>query len=461
MNIKLFNTITKQKETFAPITEGEVKMYNCGPTVYDHQHIGNLYSATFADLLRRMFEYLGYSVVQVMNITDVGHLVGDDDEGNEDKMEKGAKKAGLTVWDVAKRYTDLYLDDVRKLNIQDPTARPKATDFIQHMIEIIVQLEQNGYTYETEEALYFDVSKFPTYGQLGGQSLEEKKEGVRDDVVVDPNKKNPADFALWFKRVGRFTNHTMHWDSPWGDGFPGWHIECSAMSKYYLGTHFDIHTGGVEHITVHHPNEIAQSEGASGEKFVNYWLHHQLILVEGKKMSKSIGNVFTLSDLESKGYDPLALRLLYLQSKYREQLNFTFEALDAAQTSLTNIRKQIRDIVTKLHESGITKDQLKAKKKENQYQEDFERAIADDLNIAVALSVFFKLLKDVSIDLLEKIEQLYSFDEVLGLKLDTIEPFIESEKLKTLKLQWEEARQQKNWDLADMLRSQVQAMEQA
>jgi cysteinyl-tRNA synthetase len=463
--IKLYNTLTKQKEEFKPIIEGEVKMYNCGPTVYSHQHIGNLYSAVFADVLRRMFEYLGYTVTQVMNITDVGHLVSTDDAGandseGEDKMEKGAKKAGITVWEVAKKFTDLYLSDLQKINILEPYARPRATEFINQMIEMIQELEKNGYTYTTVEAVYFDTSKFPEYGQLGGQKQEDKKEGVREDVFVDTNKRNPADFALWFNRVGRFADHTMHWPSPWGEGFPGWHIECSAMSKFYLGKHFDVHTGGVEHITVHHANEIAQSEGANHEKFVNYWLHHQLILVEGTKMSKSIGNVFTLSDLELKGYDPLALRLLYLQSKYREQLNFTLEALEASQIALNNIRKQIRDLVTKLHNEGIDIGTLKATKQENTYQNEFEQALADDLNTSVALSAFFKLLKDQSIDAKNKLEQLYSFDQVLGLKLREIKPFVESDELKSLKAEWQTAREQKDWTKADELRAIIQKLEE-
>jgi cysteinyl-tRNA synthetase len=456
--IKIFNTLTKQKDEFKPIVEGEVKIYNCGPTVYSHQHIGNLYSSCFADFLRRMFEYQGYKVTQVMNITDVGHLVSEDDAGKdesgEDKMEKGAKKEGLTVWDVAKKYTDLFLADTKKMNIKEPEYRPKATEYIKQMIEMVQQLEEKGFTYETEEAVYFDVSKFPEYGNLSGQKLEDKITGAREDVFVDGKKRNNADFALWFKRVGRFANHTMHWESPWGDGFPGWHIECSAMSKSLLGEHFDIHTGGVEHIPVHHSNEIAQSECANGTVFVNYWMHHQLILVEGRKMSKSIGNIFTLDDLINKGFEPLALRLLYLQTKYREQMNFTLEALQAAQNSINSIRKTIRELV-----SNSDKSVTKAQKKDNQYQKDFEEALSDDLNTPIALSIFFKLLKDNSIDPIEKLEQLFSFDEVLGLKLNEIKPIESKPELEELKKLWNKAREEKNWEVADKLRDRINSLQ--
>lgn len=458
MTIHLYNTLTRKKEEFTPIKPGEVKMYHCGPTVYDYQHIGNLYSASFADILRRVFEYFDYKVIQVMNITNVGHLSGDnegDADTGEDRMEKGARKYGKTVWEVADMYTKQYLEDVKKLNIKEPNARPKATEFVNQMIEMIKELEQKGYTYETSEAVYFDISKFPEYGKLSGQKLEDKRKGVREEVHIDSEKRNPADFALWFKLKGRFEHHIMHWSSPWGEGFPGWHIECSAMSREYLGEHFDIHTGGVEHIPIHHTNEIAQSESANQQKYTNYWLHHQLILVDGQKMSKSIGNVYTLKDLEEKGFDPLALRLLYLQSKYREQLNFTFESLESAQSSLTNIKRQVREITVQLEEKGINLETIKPKKQENTYQAEFEEAIADDLNTAIALSVFFKLLKDQSIHLREKYEQLLSFDEVLGLKLAEIKPIEETEELKELKRKWQEAREKKDWETADRLREEI------
>jgi cysteinyl-tRNA synthetase len=402
--LKIYNTKTRQKEEFKPIEEGKVSMYNCGPTVYSHQHIGNMYSSIFADTFKRILEYLEYDVKQIMNITDVGHLVSDDDNG-EDKMEKGAQKAGKTVWEVAEFYTNQFLTDVKKLNVEEPFARPKATEFIQQMIELNQLLVEKGFAYETDEALYFDVTKFPKYTELSGQKLEEKNTGVRDEIYVDPKKKNTADFALWFKTVGRFASHTMHWPSPWGEGFPGWHIECSAMSKYYLGPTIDIHTGGIEHIPIHHTNEIAQSEAANGVDFVHYWVHHQLLLVDGQKMSKSLGNVYSIGDLEEKGFDPLAFRFLFLQSKYREQLNFTFESLEASQKALNNLR----NFVGAIHTLPSRID--------NEYQKEFEAAISDDLNTAVALSVMFRLLKDTTIDPKEKIEQILDFDKVFGLKL--------------------------------------------
>lgn len=460
--ILLFNTLTKKKEEFVPIEPGKVKMYNCGPTVYDYQHIGNMYSSVFADVLRRTFEYLGYEVKQVMNITDVGHLSGDnegDADKGEDRLEKGAKKFGKTAWEVAAFFTDQFLRDVKKLNVKGPFARPKATECIEQMIEMNKTLLEKGFAYETDEALYFDVTKFPKYTQLSGQNLEEKQQGVRDEVHVDSKKRNPADFALWFKRVGRFADHTMHWNSPWGDGFPGWHIECSAMSKHFLGDTIDVHTGGIEHIPIHHTNEIAQSECANSKPFVNYWLHHQLILSEGKKMSKSIGNVYLLSELEEKGFDPLALRLLYLQTKYREQPNFTIESLEAAQNALKSIRKQVQDLLKQLDQRSITEIKANTHKIENSYQQDFESALADDINAAVALSTFFKLLKDNNLDPRAKLEQIFSFDKVLGLKLDDIKPIQETIELQELKARWQEAREKKDWATADALRAKVFELE--
>lgn len=460
--IYLYNTLSRQKQEFISIEPGKVKMYNCGPTVYDNQHIGNMYSSIFADILRRMFEYLGYDVKQVMNITDVGHLSGDnegDADTGEDRLEKGAKKFGKTVWEVAEHFTNQFLTEVQKLNVEEPFARPKATNFIEQMIELNKVLLKKGYAYETDEALYFDVTKFPDYTNLSRQKLEEKKEGVREEIYVDPKKKNPGDFVLWFKRVGRFADHSMHWNSSWGDGFPGWHVECSAMSKYFLGDTIDVHTGGIEHISIHHTNEIAQSEAANGKKFVNYWLHHQLILVDGKKMSKSLGNVFLISELEEKGYEALAFRLLILQSKYREQLNFTLESLEAAQNSLKGIRKQIRDFMSEIDKVELEEIKRKPQKIENSYQNEFEEAIADDLNTAIALSVFFKLLKDNNVEPKAKLEQLLSFDKVFGLKLNEIKPFVETPELKELKAKWQEARERKDWETADTLRAEIYKLE--
>jgi cysteinyl-tRNA synthetase len=314
-NIKLYNTLTKKKENFTPIIEGEVKMYHCGPTVYDFVHIGNLFAFTFDDLLRRMFEYQGYKVTQVMNVTDVGHLTSDDDAG-EDKMAKGARRTGKTVWEVAQFYTDAFLEDSAKMNLLPPHIRPYATKHVQEMIDLITVLVDKGMAYVTPTAVYFDVSKFPEYTKLSGQKLDENIQKAREEIVEDVTKKNWYDFRLW--QLDQ-PDHAMQWESPWGKGFPGWHIECSAMSMKYLGETFDIHTGGVDHIPVHHTNEIAQSEGATGKQFSKYWMHNQFILVDNEKMSKSKGNFYNLRDLEMKGFEPLALRLLFLQSTDRTQ----------------------------------------------------------------------------------------------------------------------------------------------
>ncbi len=453
MNIHLYNTKTRSKELFVPITQGEVKMYNCGPTVYDYVHIGNMLAFTFDDLLRRMFEYNGYNVTQVMNITDVGHLISDDDDG-EDKMDKGAKRTGKTVWEVAQFYTDAFLEDAHKMNLLSPTVLPYATNHIQEMIDLITVLINKGFAYITPTAVYFDVSKFPDYTKLSGQKLDANIQKSRDEIVEDPTKKNWFDFRLW--QLDQ-PEHTMQWESPWGKGFPGWHIECSAMSMKYLGEKMDIHTGGVDHIPVHHTNEIAQSESATGNEYSVYWMHNQFVLVDSEKMSKSKGNFYNLRDLEKKGFEALSLRLLFLQSKYREQLNFTLEALEASQSSLQNIRRQARDIITSLFNIGIVK--VDAQKKDNIYQIEFEEAIADDLNTSVALAAFFKLLKDQNIDFKNKLEQIYSFDQVLGLRLNEIKPFVESDELKELKRKWQEAREKKDWPVADQLREQIQLLE--
>ena len=311
--MKLYNTLTRKTEEFTPQNFPFVKFYACGLTVYDYAHIGNMRTYTNNDILKRTLNYLGYKVCHVMNITDVGHLTGDDDTG-EDKLEKGAQKSGQTVWEVAQFYTDFFTQTLKELNIVMPDYMPKATDHVKEMIELNKTLEKKGYTYETSQALYFDVTKFKNYGQLSGQKLEEKLKGARQEVYLDPEKKNSADFALWFKRTGRFKNHSMHWESPWGDGFPGWHIECSAMSMKYLGETIDIHSGGVDHIAVHHENEIAQSEAVTGKLFVKYWFHNAFLLVNDEKMSKSKGNFYTIDDIKKRGIEPMAIRYLFLQT---------------------------------------------------------------------------------------------------------------------------------------------------
>lgn len=433
-HMHLYNTLSRTVEKFHPLRPPAVTMYCCGPTVYDFTHIGHLRKYTMDDVLRRALTYTGYEVKHVMNITDVGHLVGDGDTG-EDKMETGAKKYGKTVWEVAQMYTDFFTRSMKAMNVLTPSVVCKATDHISGMIEMIMRLEKKGYTYQTDEAVYFDTSKFTGYEALSGQKQDEKKVAARSEVVEDMSKKNPADFALWFKRVGKFTDHTMHWDSPWGDGFPGWHIECSAMSRQYLGDQIDIHTGGIDHIPVHHTNEIAQSEAASAKHpFVKYWIHHNHLMVEGTKMSKSLGNFLTIDDIVKKGFDPMALRLLFLQTHYRNEMNFTWAALEAAQTAYTRF-------VHRLREGGDADHVL---------DDEFATAIRDDLDTSVALSVLLKA---------KNIEQAVRLDAVLGLGIqsaltseDVIPPEIQELTQKRF-----EAKRQKDYVTADALRVQIES----
>ncbi len=335
--LKLFNTLSRKIEEFSPINSPHVGMYSCGPTVYDYTHIGHLRKYVGDDILRRVLEVNGFEVKLVMNITDVGHLTSDEDSG-EDKMEKGAKESGRSVWETAKYFEDYFWKSYEVVNIKRPNVVAKATEHIEKQIKLIQKLEKNGFIYQTEHAVYFDISKFQGYGKLTGQKLEEKETGARSEVFIDKGKKNPYDFALWFFTVGHYKDHVMKWPSPWGEGFPGWHIECSAMSMEYLGDSFDIHTGGIDHIAVHHTNEIAQSEAATGKPFVKYWVHHNFLIVDGEKMSKSKKNFYKIEDVIGKGFDPLALRYLFLTSHYRDQLNFTWESLNAAQNALNNLR---------------------------------------------------------------------------------------------------------------------------
>lgn len=344
--MKLHNTLTRKVEEFKPAQGKTVKLYTCGPTVYDYYHIGNLRNAVFNDTLRRTLEAGGYKVSHVMNITDVGHLVSDADEG-EDKLEKGAKREGKTVWDVAEHYTQAFKNDMAAMNVLPPNAYhskkyddnyARATEFILQQIEMVKLLLDKGFAYQTKQAIYFDVTKLKDYGELSGQKLADKEIGARSDVVTDTDKHHPHDFALWFFAAGHFASHTMQWDSPWGNGFPGWHLECSAIIHATLGDPIDIHTGGVDHIGTHHPNEMAQTEGAYGHVLSKFWVHNEFVLVDGAKMAKSKGNSYTLKDVTDKGFDPLALRLLYLQAHYRTELNFSWENLEAAQNRLKSLQ---------------------------------------------------------------------------------------------------------------------------
>lgn len=417
MDFYLYNSLTKQKELFTPIdvnagASKEVKLYTCGMTVYDYAHIGHGRKYVMDDILKRTLIYNGFKVNHVQNVTDVGHLVSDADDG-EDKLEKGAKKQGKTVWEVAEFFTKNFYDSMDKLNIVRPTTICKATDHIKEQIELIEKLFKNGYAYDTNEAVYFDVSKFEDYGKMFGQKIEDKKVAVRNEVRTDANKRNNADFALWFKRIGNFADHVMHWESPWGDGFPGWHIECSAMSMKYLGEQIDIHTGGEDHLSIHHPNEIAQSEGATGKKpFSKFWVHYAFLMVDGTKMSKSLGNYYTIQDVLDKGVDPIALRYLYLGAHYKKPMNFTWESLDSAQKGL----KRLQNTVSALKSENRTVLSTEKNEKVIDFRNKFNESINDDLNTSKAMAIMFEMLKS-NVPSVDKYDLAISFDEVLGLSL--------------------------------------------
>lgn len=412
MDLYLYNSLTKQKELFTPIDDKDVKLYTCGMTVYDYAHIGHGRKYVMDDILKRTLVYNGFKVNHVQNVTDVGHLVSDADDG-EDKLEKGAKKQGKTVWEVAEFFTNNFYDSMDKLNITRPTIICKATDHIKEQVELIEKLFKNGYAYDTEEAVYFDTSKFIDYGKMFGQKLEDKKLAVRDEIKTDVNKRNNTDFALWFKRVGKFKDHVMHWDSPWGDGFPGWHVECSAMSMKYLGEQIDIHTGGEDHLSIHHPNEIAQSEGATGKiPFSKFWIHYAFLMVDGTKMSKSLGNYYTIKDILEKQIDPIALRYLYLGAHYKKPMNFTWASLEAASRGLKNLKSQISNYKSSPRNILSTEKNEKVE----EFRNKFNLAINDDLNTSKAMAVMFEMLKS-NIPSEDKYDLAISFDEVLGLNL--------------------------------------------
>ncbi|OGZ95476.1 MAG: cysteine--tRNA ligase [Candidatus Sungbacteria bacterium RIFCSPHIGHO2_01_FULL_50_25] len=451
--IRLYNTLTRKIEDFKPIRKGRVGLYTCGPTVYNFAHIGNLRTYIFEDILRRTLEYSGYNVTHVMNITDVGHLTSDADAG-EDKLEKGAKREGKTVWDIARFYTRAFLKDIRALNIKRAQNIVPATSAIREQIAVIKKLFAGGFAYETPEAVYFDVSKFRNYTKLSRQRLEEKKAGARAEVIEDPGKKHPQDFALWFKRVGKFKNHVMHWNSPWGDGFPGWHIECSAISTSRLGQPFDIHTGGVDHIAVHHTNEIAQSEGAFKKPLARFWMHGEFLLVADSKMAKSAGTFLTLQELEKKGFNPLAFRYLVLTSHYRSKLNFTWESLRAAEHSLERVRSFIK---TLLSERKKPKHPVSLEK----YRSQFDDALKSDLQTPQALSVLWKIISDYntqseSFDAKKILALLYDFDQVLGLHFTAIKKDAIPETIRDMAMKREVARRNKDWDKADKFRAKIE-----
>ncbi len=442
--LKLFNSLTRKIEEFSPISDNKVGFYACGPTVYDYAHIGNLRTMIMNDILRRTLEYNGYIVNAVMNITDVGHLTSDSDTG-EDKMEKNAKTVA-DVMAIAQTYTESFLADLDSLNIKRPSVMPKASEHVADQIELIKILMTKGFAYESDEAVYFDVSKFPDYNQLTGQKLDDMMLGARQEVVKDPKKKNPIDFVLWFKAVGRYKNHIQRWNSPWGEGFPGWHIECSAMSAKYLGQPFDIHTAGIDLKFPHNTNEIAQSEAAGDKPFANYWVHGEHLLIENEKMAKSEGNFLTLKNIVDRGFNPLAYRYLVLTSHYRSKLNFTQESLQASENALNNLYSEIS-----------TYDQPKVGCA--QIEEDFYEAINDDLDTPKALAIVWELMKNSEFPSSAKLQTLFKLDQVLGLKLKEIweAAKVIPDTVRVLVDEREEARKAKDFVRSDELRRAIES----
>ena len=441
--VKLYNTLTKTKQQCTPLEDNTVRMYSCGPTVYSYAHIGNFRAYIFMDTLRRVLKYNGYKINGVMNITDVGHLVSDADEG-EDKMEKAAKKENKSPLEIANYYTQFFMQDAKKLNIEIPEHVVKATEHIGEMIKFVKGLIEKGVAYEVNGNVYFDVEKYGEYGLLSGVNLKDQKAGAR--IEVNKEKRSPYDFALWIKAP---ENHIMKWNSPWGLGYPGWHIECSAMGKKYLGETFDIHTGGVDHIPVHHENEIAQSKGLTGKVQSNFWMHVEFLQVDGGKMSKSLGNCYTITELENMGYSALDYRYFCLNGNYTKKLNFTFEALKAAKTA----RARLNELLLQ-HKNGNNNVDNEVLQK---YKTEFEEAINDDLNIPLALGVLWNMLKDVSLSR-EVYKLALSFDKVLGLSFDKIEDNVKIDVPKEVEslaeMRWQ-AKMAKNYTLADEIRNQI------
>ena len=455
MNIELTNTLSKKKEVFIPIHAGTVGMYHCGPTVYWDQQIGNMRAMVISDFIRRVFMYNGYTTDFVRNYTDVGHLTGDnigDADTGEDRMEKAARRENLSPDLIADKYIKTFNQDIASLNVIPPTHATRATEYIPDMIAMVQELLDKGFAYTTPHAVYFDVKKFPEYTKLSGQKLDHLESGEGHGAVSDSDKKDPHDFALWFFKAGVHENALQTWTSPFfsllvqdGRGFPGWHIECSAMSKHYLGSTFDIHMGGVEHIPIHHTNEIAQSECANGVHFVNYWLHNEHLLVDGKKMGKSEGNAYVMKDILEKGFNPLALRYFFLQSNYRSKQNFTWENLEASQTALTKLRNS----VARMPEGGVISESYKTL---------FHEMINDDFNLAGGLAVVWELLKNPEVSNEDKKATILDFDRVLGLDLDkaSAEAVVEIPALVSKLLEDRlEARTAKDWQKSDEIRDQI------
>ncbi len=475
--VKLYNTLGRKKEEFQPLKKGRVLMYHCGPTVYWTQHIGNMRGMVMADLVVRTLEYLGYKVKLTRNYTDVGHLTSDEDEG-EDKMEKAARRDSLGPEQIAKKYIQIFENDIEELNTRPADFKPRATETILEIIKMVKTLLDKDYAYETDLAVYFDITKAKNYTQLSGQKMEENIQDAGKGDVSDPKKKHPADFAIWFFRAGTHAKAMQYWPSPFksklvknGEGFPGWHIECSAMSKKFLGETIDIHMGGVEHIPVHHTNEIAQSEAANGMKFVKYWLHNEHLTVNNKKMAKSEGTSYALSDIKEKGFEPMALRYFFLQAHYRSKQNFTWEGLGASQIAYEKLKAFMSRINEEQNSHGpnfqfpISNFQLNPKSQTQRrnsklidnYQKEFITYISDDFNVPGALAVVWEIIKS-DLPYSDKKKLILDFDQVLGLGLDKIKKGkkeVIPAAVEKLVVERELARQNKDWARADDLRNKI------
>jgi len=437
--IKLYDTYKRKKRAFVPLEAGKVKIYTCGPTVYDYPHIGNLRAYVFADILRRMFEFNGYEVRHVINITDVGHLKSDADDG-EDKIEARAREQKRSAWEIAEFFTDLFKQNFVSLNIKSPTVWSKATEHIPEQIALIERLEKLGYTYKTSDGVYFDTSKLAKYGYLARLDINGMISGAR--VEENSEKRNPTDFAIW-KFSPKAQKRQMEWNSPWGVGFPGWHIECSAMAMKYLGETIDVHTGGIDHIPVHHTNEIAQSETATGKQFARYWMHVAFLTVDGGKMSKSLGNFYTLQDIVDKGYDPLAFRYLLLTAKYSAGLNFTWNSLDGSQKALSSLRERI----TEWDNKDVVPN--------SEFIEEFRKLVNDDINTPRAIALAWAVANDKALSDATKRSTILEFDKVLGLRLGSMVYTEIPAEVQTLVAKRDDLRKEGKWKESDVVRIEI------
>lgn len=442
--MKLYNTMSLKIEEFKPINEGEVTIYTCGPTVYDYAHIGNMRTYVSEDILVRAFDYIGYNVKRAMNITDVGHLTGDADDG-EDKMLQGAKREKKTVYEIAEYYTNAFFRDFYSLNLKKPEIIKKATDYIKEYIDFILILKEKGYTYEVDGNVYYDISKFPDYTKLSRMPLENLQVGMASDSVIDKNKKNPFDFVLWFTK-SKFENQEMKWPSPFGIGYPGWHLECSVIALEAFGNKLDIHCGGVDHIPTHHTNEIAQSEAATGEKWVNYWWHAEWLIDNNGKMSKSSGKFLSLETLIDLGYNPMHYKYYLLGSHYRRQLSFTFDSLDGAKDAYIKLKARVMRL------KGSEKN-----KKTDEYIERFKSFLKDDLNTANILTLIYDCLKDNNLNqankrfIIEEIEKVLMLDLFKEVELDKE---LEKKVIKLIK-ERDLAKINKDYHKADLIRDEL------